>query len=68
MKAVLQRVKEAFVCVDKKEISRVKTGLLILLGAEKTDTEKDADYLSSKILKLRVFEDENKKMNYSISE
>lgn len=66
MKAVLQRVQHASVAVDTKNISQIETGLLILLGIEHSDTQKDADYLLSKILNLRIFDDKNKKINHSI--
>ena len=68
MRAVIQRVKSASVTIDDSLYSNINKGLLILLGVEKDDTQKDADYLVSKILKLRIFEDENEKMNFSISD
>ncbi len=68
MKAVLQRVKEARVSVDGQQISHIGVGILILLAIEKNDVEGDADYLVLKILSLRIFEDENGKMNRSICE
>ncbi len=68
MKAVLQRVKKASVSVDGQQISHIGMGMLIFLAIEKNDVEGDADYLSSKILSLRIFEDENGKMNRSICE
>lgn len=65
MKTVIQRVKEAKVVINNAPVSSIKKGLLILLCVENNDTEKDADYLSDKIINLRIFEDENHKMNLS---
>ena len=66
MKAVVQRVKSASVTIDNKLYSQINQGLLILLGVEKNDTEEQADFLVNKIQKLRIFEDENEKMNLSV--
>lgn len=66
MKAVVQRVKESNLKVDGKLISEIPYGLVIYFGVGKGDTEEKADYLASKISKLRVFEDENGKMNKSV--
>ncbi len=68
MKAVLQRVTHANVVVEGELISEIKNGFLVLLGVDNTDTEKDADVLSKKISGMRVFEDENGKMNLSLSD
>ena len=68
MRCVVQRVSEAYVTVDGAETGRVEKGLCVLLGVEKGDTEKDAVYMAGKIVKLRVFEDENEKMNLSVSD
>jgi len=68
MRIVLQRVKKASVVVDGKIVSEIGKGLLVLLGAEKGDTEALADYLAKKIVNLRIFPDENDKMNLSIKE
>lgn len=68
MKALLQRVKRASVTVDKKLISQIGKGILIFLGVEKGDSEENADKLSEKITKLRIFEDENDKMNLSVTD
>ena len=68
MKAVLQRVTHANVVVDNELISEIKSGFLILLGVDNTDTKEDADVLSKKISGMRVFEDENGKMNLSLTE
>lgn len=68
MKAVLQRVTYANVVVEGELISEIKNGFLVLLGVDNTDTEKDADVLSKKISGMRVFEDENGKMNLSLTD
>ena len=62
MKAVLQRVSAASVAVDGKIVGECKAGLMILLGVAEGDTERDAELLAAKILKLRIFNDENGKM------
>jgi D-tyrosyl-tRNA(Tyr) deacylase len=66
MKAVIQRVDRASVSVDGNEVSRIGGGLLVLLGVEKGDSEKDADFLLDKITHLRIFEDGEGKMNLSL--
>jgi D-tyrosyl-tRNA(Tyr) deacylase len=63
MRAVVQRVSRAQVAVDGEIVGEVGRGLLVLLGVTHADTEPDADYLAGKIVGLRVFEDENGKMN-----
>ncbi len=68
MKAVLQRVLRAKVDVDGKTAGECEKGFLILLGVAKGDDEEDADVIVSKISKLRVFEDENGKMNLSVKD
>ena len=68
MKAVIQRVKEAAVDVDGKTVGKIGRGFMILFGAEKGDTEADAVLLAEKIVKLRIFSDENGKMNLSLSD
>ena len=65
MIAVLQRVRSAAVSVDGEVRGRCARGLLILLGVDVNDTEEDARLLSEKIANLRIFEDENGKMNLS---
>lgn len=66
MKAVIQRVDSASVSIDGIEISRIGAGLLVLLGVEKGDGEKDADFLLDKMIHLRIFEDDEGKMNLSL--
>lgn len=66
MKIVIQRVKTASVTIDGNIFSSIGKGLLILYGVEKGDTEENSKYLCEKILKLRIFEDENGKMNLSV--
>jgi len=66
MKAVIQRVDSASVSVRGSEISRIGAGLLVLLGVETGDSEKDADFLLDKIIHLRIFEDGEGKMNRSL--
>ena len=68
MKALLQRVKYAGVTVDNKQVSRINQGLLIFLGVEKNDTAAQADFLAKKAANLRIFEDENQKMNLSVQD
>ena len=63
MRAVVQRVSRAQVAVDGEVVGDIGRGLLVLLGVTHTDDEADADYLAGKIAGLRVFEDENGKMN-----
>lgn len=65
MKAVIQRVKHAGVTIDNVKVSSVDKGFLILLGVEQGDTKAEADKLIKKIPVLRIFEDENEKMNLS---
>lgn len=68
MLAVLQRVSGASVTVDGEIKGQIDTGFLILLGVNAQDTEKDADVLAAKIAGLRVFTDENDKMNLSLGD
>ena len=68
MKALLQRVKKASVRVNEELVSSINQGLLIFLGVEKTDTTSNADYLAKKVANLRIFEDENQKMNLSVQD
>jgi D-tyrosyl-tRNA(Tyr) deacylase len=66
MRAVIQRVKESSVKVDRQTIGRIGKGLLVLLGVAEGDTPSDADYLANKIVNLRIFEDDGAKMNRSL--
>lgn len=68
MKAVVQRVKNCQVAVDNTLVSSIGNGLLVLLGVQEEDTEKDADFLVEKIINLRIFEDETGKMNISLKD
>ena len=68
MRAVVQRVSRAKVTVDDAVTGEIGRGLLVLLGVAKDDSESDADYLAEKICGLRIFEDENGKMNLAVGE
>ncbi len=68
MKALIQRVKNASVTINNENFSSIKQGLLVFLGVEKGDNSTQADWLAEKITKLRIFEDENEKMNLSVSD
>ena len=68
MKALIQRVKKASVTINNELYSEIGGGLLVFVGVEKADGHENAEKLADKILKLRVFEDENEKMNFSISD
>lgn len=68
MKLVIQRVIEASVNVDNKVVGQINNGFVVLLGVGLEDTVREADYLVQKLIKLRVFEDENNKMNLSIKD
>ena len=66
MRAVIQRVDRACVKINHQELSSINEGVLVLLGVEKEDTEVDADYILGKTINLRIFEDEQDKMNRSL--
>ena len=66
MKFVIQRVKNAQVDVNNKTIGKIDNGFLVLIGITHTDTKEIADYLVKKLINLRIFEDENGKMNLSL--
>ena len=68
MKVVIQRVSQARIKVSDKIISEIKLGFLILLGVEKSDSKEDINWLVNKILNLRVFSDNELKMNLSIKD
>jgi len=67
MRAVVQRVSRAQVTVGTEVTGKIDRGLLVLLGVSREDTEKDADYLGDKIRGLRIFEDENGKINLDVA-
>lgn len=68
MRALVQRVSKANIKVNEKNISSINKGLLVLLGIQDTDDESDITWLSNKIIKMRIFEDDNGKMNQSIED
>ena len=68
MKLVVQRVKEAKVEVDEKMVGKINKGFLVLIGITHEDEKEQADYLVKKLCNLRVFEDENGKMNLSLKD
>ncbi len=66
MRSVIQRVTQAGVSVNGKTVGSIGRGLLVLLGVKRGDAEADADYMADKIVKLRIFEDENGKLNRAV--
>ena len=66
MRAVVQRVKKSSVTVDGETVGQIGQGLLVLLGVARADQTADADFLAEKIVNLRIFEDEQGKMNRSL--
>lgn len=68
MKLVIQRVKKAKVEVEEKVVGEIEKGFLVLVGITHTDTKQEADYLAKKLCNLRVFEDENQKMNKNLKD
>lgn len=66
MRSVVQRVKRAKVTVDNELIGSIDHGILLLLSVEENDDEKDLDYMCDKVVNLRIFEDEDEKMNKSL--
>ncbi|MFN8297023.1 MAG: D-aminoacyl-tRNA deacylase [Chitinophagales bacterium] len=68
MRAVIQRVTHASVTINEKIKGEIQSGLLVLLGVEETDTEKDIDWLVKKIIQLRIFSDTEGKMNLSVQD
>jgi D-tyrosyl-tRNA(Tyr) deacylase len=68
MRAVIQRVAEASVTVDEKITGVIKSGLLVLVGIEDADTDEDIEWLSGKIVNLRIFNDEEGVMNKSVKD
>ncbi len=68
MRVVIQRVSKASVLADGKETGSINQGFLLLVGVEEEDTSEDVKYLTRKIANMRIFEDENEKMNLSLQE
>jgi len=68
MRAVIQRVSKASVTIDNKIYSQIRNGLLVLVGIEDADTDEDSEWLSGKIVNLRVFNDDNGVMNVSVKD
>ena len=68
MRAVLQRVKEASVTVEGREVGRIGPGLLVLLGVHKDDTDADLEWMVQKVPQLRIFDDAEGKMNLSVAD
>jgi D-tyrosyl-tRNA(Tyr) deacylase len=68
MKILIQRVSSASVTVDNQITGSIKRGLLVFLGVAGSDTEKDIAFISDKIVNLRIFPDENNKMNLSVAD
>lgn len=66
MKVLVQRVRQAHVCVDGNEVAAIGAGMLLLVGIAQDDTEQDAQYLLRKTLALRIFNDDNDVMNRSV--
>ena len=68
MRAVVQRVSRASVTIQEEVTGKIDRGLLVLIAVGSADTAADADYLADKIIGLRVFEDDNGKMNLNLAE
>lgn len=68
MRAVVMRVREAHVDIEGKTVGRTDGGFLVLLGVAPADTEKECDHLADKVCGLRIFEDENEKMNLNLEQ
>jgi D-tyrosyl-tRNA(Tyr) deacylase len=68
MKVVIQRVSQASVTINQNIVAKINNGLLVLVGIEETDTLEDSNWLVSKIVYLRIFEDANKVMNLSVKD
>lgn len=68
MKAVTQRVSQSTVTIDGEIVASIQKGLLILVGIEEADSKEDIEWLSSKIVNLRIFDDENGVMNLSVKD
>lgn len=68
MKTVIQRVASASVTINSEIVAQINSGLLILVGIEDADTQEDSNWLTSKIVNLRIFGDENEVMNLSVKD
>lgn len=68
MRAIIQKVTEASVVVDKERVSEIGPGFMVLLGVKDTDDKEDLAYIKKKISKLRIFEDDDEKMNLSLKD
>jgi len=68
MRVVIQRVRKASVKINDEIVGEIQQGLLVLLGIEHVDSELDVDYLIQKLIHLRIFSDEEGKMNLSVSD
>lgn len=68
MKFLIQRVNEAKVEVENKVVGKINKGILVFIGIKDTDTKENADFLINKLLNLRIFNDENEKMNLSVND
>ena len=68
MKFIVQKVEKAKVEVDGKVVGKINKGFMVLIGVKENDTKKEADYLVNKLINLRIFEDEQEKMNLSLKD
>ena len=68
MKALIQRVSEARVDIEGNTVAKIGNGMLVFLGIEKSDTENDIKYIVKKVSTLRIFEDAQEKMNFSVQD
>ena len=68
MRIIVQRVSRASVSVESEVVGEIRKGLMVLVGIEESDTKEDYDYISNKILGLRIFEDKEGKMNLSVQD
>jgi D-tyrosyl-tRNA(Tyr) deacylase len=66
MRILIQRVEKAFVFIENSPVAAIGAGLLVFVGIEENDTNSDIDYLTSKMLNLRIFDDQNEVMNLSL--
>lgn len=68
MRVVIQRVTKAKVIVENETVGEIKKGFLLLVGVEEADTEEDVDYIVRKVVNMRIFEDDQEKMNRSLKD